>query len=299
MLCSIRCCTPALLLVVWLVISSFNAIRAQESSNPLTLHGGSILAMAGQDCVAVAVDRRFAQGSSLIHVVPRRVQVVGPHQILACTGLEGDIQTLQATVAAEVSGGTTTTTMRSSNGHSKRKNTHIRSTKAVASLVSHLLYKRRNAPYYVEPIIVGLDPVRIEQTVEEDDASGDRERHLEVTGADEGDSSILATESDSTKEHEQKQHKGIQRFYRPYLCSLDCIGARSESCGWCCSGTAALFGAAQAAWRPNLSSKELTQTIAKVFLSATERDTLSGYGVVIYLLTPEGMTEVTVDGRND
>mmetsp|Transcript_19203 Transcript_19203/g.43742 ORF Transcript_19203/g.43742 Transcript_19203/m.43742 type:complete len:91 (-) Transcript_19203:85-357(-) len=35
---------------------------AQQSQDPSTLNGGSALAMAGDGCVALAVDRRFGSG---------------------------------------------------------------------------------------------------------------------------------------------------------------------------------------------------------------------------------------------
>eukprot|EP00956_Cyclotella_meneghiniana_P039695 scaffold177345_cov70-Cyclotella_meneghiniana.AAC.1 len=35
------------------------------------------------------------------------------------------------------------------------------SPRSIAMFMSHLLYSRRSAPYYVEPVIVGLENVRI------------------------------------------------------------------------------------------------------------------------------------------
>lgn len=42
------------------LIAWANVVIAQQ--DPSTLNGGSILAMAGKDCVAVAVDKRFGSG---------------------------------------------------------------------------------------------------------------------------------------------------------------------------------------------------------------------------------------------
>ena len=57
--------------------------RASASSNPLELNGGSCLAMAGKDCVAVAVDRRFGQEGQLVSAEAKRVLKVNyPYNLL-------------------------------------------------------------------------------------------------------------------------------------------------------------------------------------------------------------------------
>lgn len=50
------------------------------SSNPLELNGGSCLAMAGKDCVALAVDRRFGLEGQLVSTEAKRVLKVGGQQ---------------------------------------------------------------------------------------------------------------------------------------------------------------------------------------------------------------------------
>jgi hypothetical protein len=42
------------------------AVVAQQ--DPTTMNGGSILAMSGKECVAVAVDKRFGSGSQVRYV---------------------------------------------------------------------------------------------------------------------------------------------------------------------------------------------------------------------------------------
>lgn len=51
--------------------------RAYASSNPLDLNGGSCLVMAGKDCVAMAVDRRFGLEEQLVSAEAKRVLKVG------------------------------------------------------------------------------------------------------------------------------------------------------------------------------------------------------------------------------
>jgi 20S proteasome subunit beta 3 len=135
----------------------------------------------------------------------------------------------------------------------------------MSSLTSHVLYARKNAPYYVEPIVVGLMEGRSDE--------------------------LLRTEA--SQEH--------AATYRPYVCSMDCIGAQSISDSFACSGAAtrSLYGTAEALWRPNLSPDELVQVCAKAFTSALERDCLSGYGAMIYLITANGVTEYDLTSRSD
>ena len=51
-------------------------------------------------------------------------------------------------------------------------------------------------------------------------------------------------------------------------------------------GTAAdnLLGPAETFYRPNLKPEELTEVIAQVLLSGIDRDILSGWGAVVYVL---------------
>jgi len=83
---------------------------------------------------------------------------------------------------------------------------------------------------------------------------------------------------------------------------MDMIGAKSESKAFVCAGAASdsLFGTAEALWKPGLEAEELLLVCGKAFLSALERDCLSGYGAVLYLLTPDqGIVEYDLAGRSD
>ena len=42
---------------------------AQQQQDPTTLNGGSVLAMAGDGCVALAVDKRFGSGPQVRGVI--------------------------------------------------------------------------------------------------------------------------------------------------------------------------------------------------------------------------------------
>ena len=87
----------------------------------------------------------------------------------------------------------------------------------------------------------------------------------------------------------------------PFLCAMDMIGAQSFSKSFVCSGAASksLYGTAEALWKPDLPPEELAEVCGKAFQSALERDCLSGYGAVVYLICKEGIIEYDLASRND
>ena len=46
----------------WIVGLLFFIVVTAQQQDPTTLNGGSVLAMAGDGCVALAVDKRFGSG---------------------------------------------------------------------------------------------------------------------------------------------------------------------------------------------------------------------------------------------
>lgn len=283
--------------VALLLCSSVPQVRAQQQQDPMTMYGGSVLAMAGRDCVVLAVDKRFGVGSSLIHIAPRPILSLPDRVMVAFTGLQGDVLSLKGELATQVAAkynrglgfGTSTVLAAHSSSLSPSVTCVQRtiSARAVASLTSHVLYqKRMSGPYYVEPLVVGLEPDG--WIVEE--ANGDD--NFDTPAGDQSDSSVL----------KPQLPKQSRLRYRPYLCSMDTIGAKSESKSFICAGAASesLFGTAEALWKPDLEADELLVVCSKAFLSALERDCMSGYGAMLYLLTPnDGVVVYDVTGRSD
>jgi 20S proteasome subunit beta 3 len=195
----------------------------------------------------------------MVNIASRHIYVPSPELIVAFAGLEGDIQSLSQNLEMQVAS-------KLGRGlgfmNENRQQRPVISPQAMASLTSHVLYNRRQAPYYVEPLIVGLTEVNQRTTTPET--------------------------SDS-------------KCYVPFLCSMDCIGAKSVSQAFVCAGAAAdsIFGTAEALWKPDLEQDELVQICANAFLSALERDCLSGYGAMVYLITRNGITEYDLASRND
>jgi 20S proteasome subunit beta 3 len=242
--------------LVLLIVS----VPKAKGQDPTSMNGGSCLAMAGNGCVVLAVDKRFGSGPQMVNVVPRKVMMPPDSQVMVVfTGLEGDIQSLMQELEIQVESKTSRGTLLLSSSSSLSKTSDMRqqrqrhrsiSPRAMACLTSHVLYSRRASPYYVEPLVVGMD------------------------------------------EHTQE----------PFLCAQDVIGAQSLSKAFVCAGVAtmSMYGIAEALWRPNLDPEELVQVCGKAFLSALERDCLSGYGAILYLMTKDGMIqEIELVCRND
>ena len=306
-----------------LVAPTFHiSIVVAQQQNPLTMNGGSVLAMAGKNCVVLAVDKRFGSGRSLINVRKRPTIQLPPTSIVAFTGMEGDVQSFRIELNAQIidkyyrglgfgersrnKNRQGTATLSVSDDLSS-----VLSVKAVAMLTSHILYRRKRAPYYVEPVVVGLKPDGWEDhVIDHEDELDDTVNSIPTTTASNTNHNSLCEDDTSLSEHnldsdalmlQPNRQQGRRLRYRPYLCCMDMIGAKSESEAFACAGTASksLYGTAEALWEPNLLPDQLVSICTNAFLSALERDCLSGYGATVYLLTPDGITEYDISGRSD
>nr|QBH73454.1 proteasome subunit beta type protein [Xibalbanus tulumensis] len=115
----------------------------------LTYNGGAIVAMTGKNCVAVAADRRFGVQAQTISLDFQKVFEMGPYLYLGLPGLATDTETVHERLRFRL------------NLYELRENRRIRP-KTFAAMVSNLLYERRFGPYFVEPVIAGLDPKTFE-----------------------------------------------------------------------------------------------------------------------------------------
>ena len=223
----------------------------------------------------------------MLNIKPRHVYVPSPQLMVAFTGLEGDVQSLSQELSRQVSS-------KLGRGlgfmNENRQQRPVISPRAMASLTSHVLYGRKRAPYYVEPLVVGLAEVPMQKV------SSLRERGPDDTATTNNDARTSGGADDT-----QSQLETEEIFYRPFLCSMDMIGAKSQSEAFVCAGAASnsIFGTAEALWKPGLNQEELVKACANAFLGALERDCLSGYGAVLYLITKDGVTEYDLASRND
>ena len=87
-------------ILIWATNSNNALVQAQQQQDPTTMNGGSILAMAGKECVAVAVDKRFGSGPQMVNIAPRHVWTPNSNVMVAFVGLEGDVQSLSQTASS-------------------------------------------------------------------------------------------------------------------------------------------------------------------------------------------------------
>lgn len=208
----------------------------------------------------------------MVNIGPRHVLTPHPHLMVAFTGLEGDVQSLSKELSVQV----TSKLSRALGFMGNRQRQHVVSPHAMATLTSHILYGRKQSPFYVEPLVVGLERT----------PCGKQQREQGVESEEE---EVTVPENDNLAQ------------YRPFLCSHDLLGAQSRSDSFVCAGAASksMYGTAEALWRPGLKSEDLARICGKAFLSAMERDCLSGYGALIYLITKDGIVEYDLATRND
>ena len=85
------------------------------------------------------------------------------------------------------------------------------------------------------------------------------------------------------------------------LASMDLIGAISAPKDFVCTGTCedSLMGMCEALWKPSMSPDELFEVISQALLAALDRDCISGWGAVVYVVTPSEITKRTLRTRAD
>ena len=57
-------------------------------------NGGTVVAMAGKNCVAIATDKRFGVQYTTVSMENPKVFEMGPHLYLGLAGLQTDVQTV-------------------------------------------------------------------------------------------------------------------------------------------------------------------------------------------------------------
>lgn len=122
-------------------------------------NGSAVVAMLGKECVAIASDRRLGVGGQTVAMDFQRVFQMGDRLYVGLPGLATDVQTVANRLRFRL------------NLYRLRESREIKP-KAFMSIVSNLLYERRFGPYFVEPVIVGLDPKTFEPYVASMDLIG-------------------------------------------------------------------------------------------------------------------------------
>ncbi|KAJ1943351.1 proteasome core particle subunit beta 3, partial [Linderina macrospora] len=107
-------------------------------------NGSAVVAMVGKNCVAIAADKRLGQRALTVDMNFQKVFSITDRTYIGLPGLATDVKTLYDRFRFNV------------NLYRQREE-RIIEPKTFSSLVSHMLYERRFGPYFVEPVIAGLD----------------------------------------------------------------------------------------------------------------------------------------------
>jgi len=108
-------------------------------------NGSAIIAMKGKKCVAIASDLRFGVRNTTYGMDMSKVFKMHDRLMVGLSGLATDMQTLSQRFAFR---------------HKMYKLREDRDMKAstFTHFVANMLYEKRFAPYFVAPVIAGLEP---------------------------------------------------------------------------------------------------------------------------------------------
>ncbi|KAL7747128.1 proteasome core particle subunit beta 3 [Sorochytrium milnesiophthora] len=107
-------------------------------------NGGSVVAMVGKNCVAIASDRRFGVQALTVSCDFNKIFKVHDRLVYGLAGLASDVQTVSEK-------------MRFKTNMYKLREDRLISPKAFAHMLSSQLYEKRFGPFFIEPVIAGLD----------------------------------------------------------------------------------------------------------------------------------------------
>lgn len=202
-----------------------------------TYNGSSIIGMVGKECVAIASDSRFGTQFQMVATNSQKVYKIQDNILMGLSGLTTDCQSFALIMKKKV--------------ELYRIREEINLTpKLFASLVSTTLYEKRFGPYFVSPVVVGLDVL------------------------------------DNNK---------------PFVCGFDSIGCPSASGQFEISGTAndQLLGSCEAFFKKDMKDDELFEAIGQALTCSVDRDILSGWGGMVYVLTPGKISVSKLKVRQD
>lgn len=110
----------------------------------LEYNGAAIIAMCGKGCVGIATDTRLGIQHQTVATDFKKVFKVNDRTFLGLAGLATDVQTVSELVAYR-------------QNMYKLKEEREMKPSTLAHMMENMLYARRFAPWFVEPVIAGLE----------------------------------------------------------------------------------------------------------------------------------------------
>lgn len=112
-------------------------------SNPFEYNGGSVLAMVGKDCFAIASDKRFGVQLQTMSMNFPKTFKIHDHLYCGLVGLQTDISTLLQQMKFRV------------NLYKLREGREVKA-KTFASMLSNAQYEKRFGYYFIQPVVAGF-----------------------------------------------------------------------------------------------------------------------------------------------
>jgi len=110
----------------------------------LAYNGGSVVAMSGKNCVAIASDKRLGIQLMTLSTEFAKIFPATDKSFIGLPGLATDAQTLSEKFRYKI------------NMYKLGEERDIEPS-TLANLISSTMYEKRFSPYFIEPIVAGLD----------------------------------------------------------------------------------------------------------------------------------------------
>jgi len=227
-------------------------------------NGSGLVAMTGKNCVAIASDMRFGIQQQTIAGNMPKIFKMHDKCYVGMSGLLTDVQTMEQKLRFRLK------------MYELREDRQIKPS-VCGNLVATMLYERRFGPYFVEPIVCGLEDRVMKK--EADDKEKEKEGKKSKKGAE-----------------EVKVEKNV-----PFITAMDMIGAPVYTDDFVVVGTSSeeLYGVCEAMYRPNMEPEDLFETISQCLLAAVDRDCLAGWGAMVHIITADGVISRQLKSRQD
>ena len=209
-------------------------------------NGSGIVAMTGKNCVAIASDMRYGVQQTTIAENMHKIFPVHEHCYIGLSGLATDMQTVRNKLNFR-------TKLYELREERKMKPS------VFGNMVSTFLYEHRFGPYFVEPVIAGLEDKYDEKTGKLVQKNAPYICAMDLLGAP-----VFTTD-------------------------FVVAGTASEQ----------LYGCSEAFYKPNLGPDDLFETISQTLLAAVDRDCLAGWGAIVHVITPDKIVTKTLKTRKD
>ena len=210
--------------------------------------------MVGKDCVAIACDLRLGLQSLTVSNNFPKIFTYAPSLYLGLTGLATDVSTVSDLFRYKV------------NMYRLREERNI-SPQTLANLVSSSLYEKRFGPYFVSPVLAGINHTTGKPFICGFDSIGCIDFAKDFIVAGTASDQLFGT---------------CEGLWEPDLVSA-----------WVSrEGVRMLLMMGQA-------PEDLFETISQALLNAVDRDALSGWGAHVYIIEKDKVTKRLLKGRQD